>query len=245
MLTGAVATIQCFQISNTNVDGMLPSDMDGTRKPPTGSPNIFAIQGASGSNIVLINFHVDFATPANSTFNLAANIAVAPYTPAEAGVPQKGTGTTLDSLGEFLMHRVSYRNFGSYSSLLLTHSVVAGRNPRFQRNGMRWYEIRSLDTTPTLFQQGTYAPDLSFRWMGSIAQDKMGNIALGYSVSSSTMFPEIRYTGRVPSDAPGTLQAESLIFAGQRFAERRTLALGRLHQHERGPGGRLHDVVCE
>jgi hypothetical protein len=80
--------------------------------------------------------------------------------------------------------------------------------------GVRWYELRGLSSTPQVFQQGTYAPDSTSRWMGSIAMDKVGNIAVGYSASSGTEFPSIRFTGRVPSDPLGTLQAENTIQTG-------------------------------
>src|SRR5512135_1814160 len=78
-----------------------------------------------------------------------------------------------------LMYRLAYRNFGDHEALVVNHSVTAGSSV-----GIRWYEIRSPNATPTVFQQGTYAPDSNYRWMGSIAMDKVGDIALGYSVSS-------------------------------------------------------------
>jgi hypothetical protein len=87
--------------------------------------------------------------------------------------------------------------------------VVAGSSV-----GVRWYEIRSPNGTPTVYQQGTFAPDSSFRWMGSVGMDASGNIALGYSVSSSSMFPSIVFTGRGPGDSLGTMEAESTIIAG-------------------------------
>ena len=98
----------------------------------------------------------------------------------------------LDALGDRLMYRLAYRNFGDHESLVVTHSVTAGSSV-----GMRWYEIRNPAGTPTVYQQGTYAPDSAYRWMGSIAMNKSGDIALGYSVSSSSIFPSIRYTGRL------------------------------------------------
>ena len=78
------------------------------------------------------------------------------------------------------MYRLAYRNFGDHESLVVNHSVTAGSGV-----GVRWYELRSPSGTPTVFQQGTFAPDSSYRWMGSVAMDQAGNIALGYSVSSS------------------------------------------------------------
>ncbi|HEY0068353.1 MAG TPA: S-layer homology domain-containing protein, partial [Chloroflexia bacterium] len=103
-----------------------------------------------------------------------------------------------------LMYRLVYRNFGSYESLIANHTVDAGSG----RAGIRWYEIRNASAiTPTLYQQGTLAPsDGVHRWMGSIAMDRLGDIALGYSASNtSTVYPSIRYAGRVLTDTLGQL----------------------------------------
>jgi hypothetical protein len=106
------------------------------------------------------------------------------------------------------MHRLAYRNFGSHEALVTNQSVEAGPGPGGAIAGIRWWEIRNPATTPTIFQEGTFAPGLTdgtHRWMGSIAQDRAGNMALGYSVSSTTVFPGLRYTGRLTSDAPGVM----------------------------------------
>src|SRR5881394_1167621 len=109
-----------------------------------------------------------------------------------------------------MMFRASYRNFGNYESILATHTVTAGSS-----TGMRWYEVRSPNGTPAIFQQGTYAPDANYRWMGSIAQDRMGNVGLGYSISSSTTNPSVAWTGRLAADTLGTMgQGEATIFTG-------------------------------
>lgn len=107
------------------------------------------------------------------------------------------------------MHRLAYRNFGDHEALVATHSVASGNT-----DGVRWYEIRTPGTTPTVFQQGTFAPDTTRRWMGSIGMDKVGDIGVGYSASSSTLHPGVRYTGRVPTDAAGTLETEKTIITG-------------------------------
>jgi hypothetical protein len=214
MLTGAAATQQCFQLS-TSYGGVLPSDLDGSTAPPAGSPNFMLNFGTNSLN--LWKFHVDWATPANSSLAGPTNIAVAAFSPACGGsncIPQSGSRTKLDSLADRLMYRLAYRNFGTYESLVVNHSVQLGSNKRNQYTGVRWYELRSPNGTPTVFQQSTYAPDSTFRWMGSIAQDKQGNMALGYSASSSSIFPAIRYTGRLVSDTPSTMQAEASIIAG-------------------------------
>lgn len=79
---------------------------------------------------------------------------------------------------------------------------------------MRWYEVRSPGGTPVVYQQSSYSPDTSYRWMPSVAMDKQGNMALGYSVSSGTIHPAIRYTGRLVTDALNTMQAEASIIEG-------------------------------
>ena len=210
MLAGNAATQQCFQLS-TSYGGLLPSDLDGTTPPPAGSPNFFMNFGANSLN--LWKFHVDFANSANSTFTGPTNIPAASFSAACSGggtcIPQSGTSQKLDSLADRLMYRLAYRNLGDHEALVVNHSVTAGSSV-----GIRWYELRSPNGTPTVYQQGTFAPDSNYRWMGSIAMDKVGNIALGYSVSSSSMNPAIRYTGRASTDALGTLQAETTIING-------------------------------
>src|SRR5438045_6618562 len=112
------------------------------------------------------------------------------------------------------MYRFAYRNLGSAESWVVNHSITVGKSKRNSTVGVRWYELRNLNTAPTVFQQGTFSPDSTFRWMGSIAMDKVGNIAVGYSASSSSVFPSIRYSGRVSSDALGTLESENVLQAG-------------------------------
>jgi Divergent InlB B-repeat domain len=128
-----------------------------------------------------------------------------------ACIPQTGTTQKLDSYGDRLMYRLAYRNFGSYQALVANHTVTLGTSS--SQTGIRWYELQNTGTGFGLHQQGTYAPDSSYRWMGSIAMDQAGDIALGYSVSSATMSPSIRYTGRVATDPLGTMESEVDILA--------------------------------
>src|SRR5581483_9521159 len=99
--------------------------------------------------------------------------------------------------------RLAYRNFKDYEALVTNQSVEAAAGVA----GVRWYEIRRINGQYSLFQQGTYNPnDGVHRWMGSIAQDKNGNMGLGYSVvNGTTVFPGIRYTGRLKGDAAGQM----------------------------------------
>ena len=214
MLAGQAATQQCFSVG-PNFRGLLPSDPDGPAQPPPGSPNYVLSLGTGTNDLAFWKFHVDWTTPANSALTGPATITVANYAPACAGgsvacIPQAGTSQPLDSLADRLMYRLAYRNFGDHEALVVNHSVTAGSSV-----GVRWYEIRNPGTTPTVFQQGTYAPDSNFRWMGSIAMDTYGNIGLGFSLSSGSLHPEIRYTGRLVGDPAGTMaQGEGTIIAG-------------------------------
>ncbi len=218
--------------------GLLPSDLDGATSPPAGSPNYF-VEWFDSSHLGLWKFHVDFNTLTNSTLDGGGGpihwvspagpaafsctgtcqIAVTAFTPTcnptspqfnTVCVPQSGTSQKLDSLSDRVMHRLAYRNFGSHESLVTNHSVQVGGTG----SGIRWYEIQNPNGTPTVAQQGTWAPDSSWRWMGSAAMDKFGNLAIGYSVSSSSINPAIRYAARLSTDTPGTLGNETSIIEG-------------------------------
>ncbi|MCU1299995.1 MAG: hypothetical protein JWQ87_279 [Candidatus Sulfotelmatobacter sp.] len=209
MMAGTTATQVCFQ-QGTSVGGLLPSDVDGTTAPPVGSPNYMAYFGTNSLN--LFKFHVDFSNPANSTFTGPTVINVAAFSPLCGGgtcVPQPSVTQQLDSLADRLMYRLAYRNFGTHESLVVNHSVVAGSS-----GGVRWYEIQNPGGTPVVAQQSTFAPDSSYRWMGSIAMDQAGDMALGYTVSSSSVSPSVRFTGRVPTDPASTMEAEVSIVSG-------------------------------
>ena len=110
------------------------------------------------------------------------------------------------------MFRGAYRNINGHETLVLNHTVDAGSG----RTGIRWYEVRDVGTAPVIYQQSTYAPaDTEHRWMGSIAMDHVGNIALGFSAASGTVYPSVRYTGRLASDPLSVMaQGESNIISG-------------------------------
>jgi hypothetical protein len=208
MLVGNDATAQCF-FSRTIGGSYLPADLDGSTPPPDGSPNFLLDLSGTGA-VRLVKFHVDFAVPDNSTLSAPITIPVAPFTRPSGGVPQLGSTQTLATLGDRLMFRLAYRNFGDHESLVANHSVAASGSI-----GVRWYELRGPnDDVPVVYQQGTYMPDDVFRWMGSIAMDGAGDVAVGYSASSSDIHPAIRYTGRTPDDPLGALEDEHSILEG-------------------------------
>ena len=205
MLSGdSTARMVYFDLgASSDPSCMLPSDWDGTTTPLANEPNYFTYFNSWSSSqdyLKIWQFHVDWTNPANSTFAQAFNLVTAPFDEslctAYRGqcIPQPGTSVKLESLSDRLMYRLQYRNFGTHRSMVTNHTVdVDGTG----HAGIRWYELRDTGSGWTIYQQGTYAPDADHRWMGSIAMNSEGDIALGYSVSNSTtLYPSIRYTGR-------------------------------------------------
>jgi hypothetical protein len=207
MMAGLAATMQCTHVSNSGT--ALPSALYGKALPPAGTPGYF-LTFRSPSTLNLFRYHVDFANPANSTFTGPTSITVANFATANKAA-QPGTTTTLDTLSDRLMMRLAYRQFPTYGSMLANHSIQGTSGAA----AIRWYEIRFNTTgTPSLYQQGTFSPDATNRFMGSIAMDKSGNVAVGYSESSASLFPSISIATRAPSDPLGTMTLTQRIITG-------------------------------
>ena len=211
----------------------LVADLDGLLPPPAGSPayafqvppNSTPAPPASGTNTIQMwTVSVDWATPA---FNLSGpnNISVCDWTAPTDGckVSQQGTGQQLTP---FVNYRVAYRNFrhdppepGDYETVTFAHPV--GEAPP-TCVAFRWYELRftcgapPCTGVPSLYQEGTYAPDAQSRWAADMAMDGLGDIAIGYSKSGPGMYPEIWYAGRAVTDTSplGTLSSEKCIVGG-------------------------------
>ena len=216
MLNGVRApALVCFTLNGSLYASLLPSDLDGGTLPPAGAPNYFMNIDPGSSALNMWSFHADFANTQNSTFVGPVSIpGVAPFTSPcldiQDCIPQPGTATKLDALGDRLMYRLAYRNFGDHASIVANHTVLTpGGN-----TAVRWYEVRNPGPAPTLFQQGTFAPDAENRWMGSIAMDKSGNIGLGYSVASNLTYPSIRMSGWEVGNSLGELQSETFAVVG-------------------------------
>src|SRR5436190_7636850 len=208
-------------------DGLLPADLDGTTPPPVGSPEYYVGSmdnngpyGAPQDALTLYKFHVDFAVPANSTFALTNTLPTASFNSilglcggGRACIPQPGTANKIDHLGyrQRPLHRLAYRNFGSHESLVTNQSVSGGTGPSGEVSGIRWWELRSPNSSPVIFQEGTYAPGVTdgiHRWMGSIAMNSLGDIALAFSAANGTnpsTFPSVFYTARHDGDPPGQM----------------------------------------
>ncbi|MFZ2360857.1 MAG: carboxypeptidase regulatory-like domain-containing protein [Anaerolineae bacterium] len=230
MLAGLSATFQrrtAPSLSGFGFQALTPADLDGATAPPSGTPGLFMrhrdteVHGPSGmpSNDLLEvwAFTVNWTTPASSSFSKIADIQVAEFDSALCGltsfncIAQPGTSTRLDPLREVIMWRLSYRNFGSRQVLVGNFSTDVGSD----RAGVRWFELRRTSGNWGLFQEGTYAPGNVSRWMGGIAMDKSGNMALGYNVGSSSTYPGLRYVGRLAGDGAGAMpQGEFTIVNG-------------------------------
>jgi hypothetical protein len=208
-------------------DGLLPSDLDGMTPPPVGSPNYFVGSqdnngpyGAPQDALNIWKFHYDPNMPNLSTFTLTNTLPTTPFNSILAlcggtrnCIPQPNTAQRIDHLGyrQRPLFRLAYRNFGSHESLVTNQSVSAGTGPNGEVSGIRWWELRSPNSSPVIFQEGTYAPGLTdgiHRWMGSIAMNSLGDIALGFSASNGTnpsTFPSVFYTARHDGDPPGQM----------------------------------------
>ena len=213
MLLGQPAQMVVFDIpGGSGVDGFLPADLDGP-PPPPGAPGLFVGSPSTPTSFTVYGFHGDWTTPANSTFTLLNTFTPAAYDGSIGNIAQPAPGESLATLSFAIMHRVQYRNFGSYQTLLLNHTVDAGGD----RAGIRWYELRKTGANWSVYQQGTYAPsDGIERWMGSIAMNGNGDIALAYSASSTSVFPSIRFTGQTADmSGSGVMNVdETVIHAG-------------------------------
>ncbi|HEX9798959.1 MAG TPA: hypothetical protein VGC00_02200 [Thermoanaerobaculia bacterium] len=197
-----------------------PADLDGATTPPAGTPNFLvrhrddevhdpASNDPERDFLEIWEYEVDFLNPLNTTLRGPFVVAVAEFSSEICGLfafecfPQPGTATTLDPLREVVMFRWVYRNFGSHETLVgnLVTDVDGS-----EHGGVRWIELRRAPGGAwALFQEGTWAPDAEHRWMGAIAMDGAGNVALSYSLSSTATYPAIRYTGRRAGDPPGVM----------------------------------------
>lgn len=223
MLKGEPATEQCVIIDGVNF--LNNADLDGKRLPPAGAPNIMMSAGGTqlkkimeDDGVFVWKFHVDWKNPANTKVIGPEKIAVAPYHYLCDGqltncVPQPGTDRRLDAQGDKIMARLVYRRVGDRESVVAVHSI----NTSVGAGGVRWYEFRiNKDRSVTLHQQGTYAPDGSYRWMASPAIDGRGNIGIGYSFGGTPSFTGQRFAGRRADDPLGQLTLrETVLVEGE------------------------------
>ena len=231
MLRGAEATEQCVIIDGVNF--LNNADIDGQEIPPAGAPNLMMATGGTqlhqqfeDDGIYAWQFHVDWQTPANTKISGPVKIGVAPYHYLCNGqltscVPQPDTPRRLDAQGDKLMQRLVYRRRGAVESIVALHSV----NTAAGAGGVRWYEFRidGAARNIRLQQQGTYAPDRFYRWMGSIGIDRQGNIGMGYSFGGVPNFAGQRFAARLAADPPGKLSLHETVLAEGEASQTNTL----------------------
>jgi len=227
MLDGSEAAWQRFTVPALDGFGfqaLTPADFDGTNLPGSGAGGIF-IRHADGDlhggvdRIELFELDVDWNTPQNSSLLGPVVVPTANFDSALCGqagrgcVPQPGSSVTLDPVREVVSSLAHYRSFAAYESLVGNYTVDTSAS---DHAGIRWFELRRDGGSWTLHQEGTYSPDGLHRWIGGVALDRDGNLALAFNTSNaSSVYPSIRVTGRQGSDPPGVMtMAETELRAG-------------------------------
>jgi len=189
---------------------VLPADFDGPSPPNDEPAHLAYYKEAYPDRIMLYKVETDWENPGNSV--LTQDVVLYPESFSgnlPDGIIQPDGAPYLSPMSNRLLYRLQYRNFGVYKAMVTNHTINVGNGVA----GIRWYEFRDEGNGWYIYQQGTYSPDNTNRWMGSIAMDCFGNIALGYSVSSTDVYPSIRFTGRFKNDPLGqmTLMEEEII----------------------------------
>ena len=230
MLIGGTARMVAFDNPyrpGTGVVVVPPVDNDGPAAP-AGTPGQFIAfnddaVGGGADELWIYELKVDWVTLAYSTFNRTQQLPVMAFDTqfnSWEDITQPGTTRKLCAISTVIMNVPQYRNFGTYQSIVCCHTVDVDNT---DHAGVRWYELRKTPpaTTWTIRQTGTYAPDIHSRWMGAISMNGSNKIALGYSISSSTVYPGIRYTGQSASgyaSASGVLDVpEETALTGTNF----------------------------
>lgn len=208
----------CSGSGNTAIYNILPASLDGTN-PPSGSGSDYYLQfvdnlsATSGNELALYQFQ-------SGQLKLLGNLPTATFHEACGGgtcIPEAGTTQQLDSLGDRLMYRLSYRSYSDGTqAMVVNHSVQVYSSSN--QAGIRWYQLCNAGGSFNVCQQSTFNPDSStYRWMGSIAQDSRGDLGLGYSTSSSSEFPSITVTGMQPGESG--MEQEDVVFPGPNFQD--------------------------
>jgi hypothetical protein len=189
-----------------------------TGTPPPGTPNYYLSTWRFTNALTIYKFHVDWTHVALSTFT-GPDLPIAPTAWPNAGVPNAPSlgGNALDVLQIRAMMQNQYSNIDGLESLWATHTVRRANLTGFA--APRWYQVDVTGgAVPTIAQATTWDPDAAnvmHRFMPSLALDRAGNMALGYSTSSATTKPAIKYAGRLATDPPETFsQTEQLLIQG-------------------------------
>ncbi len=223
MLAGQTATYQMFSVPALSVLGfqlLVPASWEGPTQPPAGLGGLFArprdteVSGPTGFGstdfLEMWEFDVNWTTPANSTLTELPDVPISEYDCTLCGtgsdwscMPQPGTAQALDPIREPIHQPLQYRNWGSYETLV---GGFAEDVDGTDKAAVRWFELRRVSGTWSNYQEGVVGGgDAHHRSVTSVAMDGGGGIALGYTLTSSSVYPSIRYAGRRPWDALGTM----------------------------------------
>jgi hypothetical protein len=238
MLAGdPTAQAVLLQLPNQGTNGFrtaLPVDLEGADDP--GRPamiinvNDDAWGGQPDDHLRIWEWDIDWTNPGAADLEVLTTLEVADFDGVPSGfgfsnVDQPGNNESLDAILDGLMFPAKYRDFGSHASLVCCHAIQVPDNGSYQ---MRWYELRDEGDGWSIYQQGTYAPDATNRWMGAIGIDVVGNISMAYSVSDNdAVYPGLRFTGRYSSDPLGEMTLEEQVivdgegtqFGGNRWGD--------------------------
>jgi hypothetical protein len=169
------------------------------------APDEFTSVTTDVDSVGIIFFNPNFATPSSSSFTIQGLVASPYNAQVGAAISQPGTTATLQSLDRRVMNQPVYRDFGTHKSIFMCHTVGVTGNIA----AIRWYELRNTGAGYTIYQEGTYSPDNTHRFMPSISVNKKGEMAIAYQVSSgiNNVFPGLRFAGRQATDPLGTLNS--------------------------------------
>jgi hypothetical protein len=195
-----------YSVKSAHLDSPLP--------PPANSPNwMVNIQKYGQQRLEVYKFETDWQNPANSTYTLHNTLPVTPFSFFNPSIreqlPQPNSSQKLDPLSKYPMNPLQYRNFGTHEAMVINQTVKVDSVA-----GIRWYEIRkdAGQNDWYIYQQGTFCPDDGLsRWMGSIALNCNGDIALGYSMTGHDLYPSVAYTGRTNEAPLGVMNIEEMI----------------------------------
>lgn len=228
MLAGVAGTTVRFTVSAYGTIGFqacTPVNFSGGNAPPAGAPAMFMRMaddswGAAADRLEIWNINYNSATPASSTITGPTYLNTDIFETSLCGytsfscVDQPGNANYLDPLREVLMNHIQYRNLSGYEAIACSHAVDVGSDVA----GIRWYELHRTGGSGnpwSIYQQGTFSPNTTHRWMSSIAINNNGDIGLAYNVASSTIYPGIWYTGRYAADPLGQMTfAETVVVSG-------------------------------
>lgn len=206
MLIGGTAQMVGFNNPwrPTTIDGFMcvpPLDNDGPLAPE-GAPGLFITLnddaiGGGADQLWIYELVVDWDDISNATFTRVQQLNVPPFDSnfgsSWDNIRQPGTSQRLDAIPMVIMNRPQYRNFGAYETIVCCHTVDLDAT---NHAGIRWYELRRNGGDWSVRQTGTYGPDEHSRWMGSISLNGSNEIGLAYSISSTTEYPGLRFTGQ-------------------------------------------------